>query len=189
MYSLENTPHLHLSRYIEQNLKSVFISLYHPINREHCNNISAIEMVNKGKLEGWCWQSTTFLSIFLGNEDIVSRGKLSTLPTYSKGDYFHSWIEIKYGNDKYVFDPSLNYLDRKDHYYTEFSAKVLGQVQAMNIRTSLVDLVENVKEEAIYISGTNKIDDPFFRTNSKTLVKIGSNNEIEQLNVRFYSEE
>jgi len=179
MHRLENNPYSPLNQHIKERLKPVTISIA-PLD-----NISAVEMINEYQLEGWCWQSTTFLSVFFDNESTVSRGNL-TLPTYSRDDYFHSWIELGHKNKRYVFDPALNYLYQKDDYYNEFNVRTIRQIQASKIRDSLIDLVDNSHEKSIYIPGTDNIEDPFFRTNSKVSVKTDSDKKIEELDVRFY---
>jgi hypothetical protein len=174
VHHLENNHYPSLDQYIKEKLKPVTL-----------NETSAVEMIDKGELEGWCWQSTTFLSVFFDDKSIISRGDL-TLPGYRYRDYFHSWIELIYKNKEYVFDPAFNYLSKKDNYYNEFSARVKKQIETPKVRNSLIDLINNSQEQSIYIPGTNNIEDPFFRTNSKVSAKIGFDNKITELNVRFY---
>jgi len=177
-----------IDQYVEQKLKPTTISLL------DLKNVPATEMINKNRLQGWCWQSATFLSIFFDNEDIVLRGNLTLPPQvwsdfYHGEDYFHSWVELKYENETYVFDPALNYLCKKDDYYKEFNARPSQQVSVLKIRESLINLISDSQEEPVYIPGTNKIDAPFFGDSSTVTVKTGppNNSTIKELHVRFHS--
>ena len=185
-HTLEDNNCLGLTRQINEKLQPLTISIGSD------DNVSSIQMINSGKLEGWCWQSTAFMSVFFSDSGVVSRGDLR-LPTYRAGqsDYFHSWIELVYKGKEYVFDPSLNDLRLKDDYYKEFNARIKGQVSAEQIKQSLIQFANNNNEECRYfpgsisIPGTNNMEDPFFRTNSRVVAEI-KNDRVLKLHARFY---
>ena len=116
---------------------------------------------------------------FFKDSDVVSRGDLR-LPTYRNGqsDYFHSWIELTHEGIEYVFDPALNDLRKKADYYKEFSAKIRAKVEVEKTKKLLIDYVNNNEKECIYfpgsvyIEGSNKVEEPFFRTNSRVVEEI-----------------
>lgn len=178
MYGLNDKQYSQVTDYIIERLMHMTISIYPK------DDIPAVEKIYRKELEGWCWQSTTFMSVFFDNSDIVSRGNL-ILPSYSRGEYFHSWIEIRYENDYYVFDPSLNYLMKKDDYYQKYNVELKSQILIQKIKLGLIDLIENSKDGSVYIPGANDISDVFFRTNSKIIGEL-EEDKIKKLNARFY---
>jgi hypothetical protein len=168
-----------VTKYIKQRLNPVTIS------KSPFGTASAIEMINEGNLEGYCWQSAIFLSVFFNNSDLVSRGDV-ILPDYY-GDYFHSWIELKYKGQEYVFDPALDILRKKSDYYQELEVKLKHQIPVEIIKAELIDLVRNSQKKAIFVLGTNNIKDVFFRTNSQVIAEVREN-RVKKLAVKFYSD-
>lgn len=47
------------------------------------------ELMDKGLLEGWCWQTTESSIVFLKDTDFIERGNLKFDP---HKNYWHSWI-------------------------------------------------------------------------------------------------
>lgn len=175
MHFLEKIKYQDINRYIEQRLKPVTI-----------DDIPVMEKIKRHELEGECWQSTTFLSIFFDDNSLVARGKLTFLDRRSR-DYPHSWIEFEFKNKKYIFDPALAYLNLKENYYHELQPRATHHIPSLEIKNSLINLKNDSHENTIYIRGTNNIQDPFFRTHSDFSIIIKPNNEIEKLNIKFYS--
>ena len=187
MISILTKPKNHLKtnsplfQFVDSGISNATISI------SKLEEIPAMQMCQSGKLEGWCWQSTTFLSVFF-DHSIVSRGK-SKLYSYSLGGYFHSWIEILYKNKEYVFDPALCLLISKKDYYSKFVVELKAQIEAEAIMKALSDCINNKKEsphlsDSVYVSGTCDVADPLFRVNSEvSLEKKGE--KIKKLNARF----
>lgn len=172
-----------LDRYIEERVASIFISIA-PLT-----DVPAMEMITKGELEGWCWQSTTFLSVFFQNSDLITRGNL-TLDSYRYGDYFHAWMEIVYKSKEYVFDPALCILCQKDIYYSELNARVKAKVEVVQVKKSLIECLKNNEKSAyfpgtVYVPGTDDVNDSLFRVNSQLGAEI-EEEKIKKLNARFF---
>lgn len=81
--------------------------------------------MKRGKLEGWCWQTTETAALFIPDDTIVYRGNLY-LEDYKT--YYHSFIEFDYEGEKYVFDQCLCMINTSDLYFNIFNVDVKGQV-------------------------------------------------------------
>lgn len=162
-------------KYIKNNLSNITISIADE------DKIPAWKMCG-GRLDGWCWQSSTFLSIFFLDSDKVTRGELSL---YEKDLYNHSWIEFNYENKDYIFDPSLNIICDKENYYQVFNVRNTYQVETSRIKMELVDLLSKKEKDLLYIAGTNNLSDTFYRINSEVSADI-EEEKIKKINIRFY---
>ena len=103
-----------------------------------------MELMKEELLEGWCWQTTETSVIFLNDDDYVERGNL-----YFENDkiYYHSWINFKYKNIDYVFDPCLNILCKRKLYLKIFTPDIKAKIPAQTIRTYLIDNIQNPKQK------------------------------------------
>lgn len=162
-------------RFVRDSIKNVYISIGTQ------EETSVLEMITEEKLNGWCWESTTFLSIFFQDSDIVCRGYLDI---GEDKPYFHSWIEIQYKEQYYVFDPALAILWSKEDYYLQYKVIVKGKVKVAQIKSSLKNLIMSSEEKSIYIAGTEYINNPFFRTNSQVSAEIDGD-IFKRISVRF----
>ena len=98
-------------QYLEIKLKHLHINIL----GEHKGNI--LDLMCKGLLDGWCWQTTESAIVFLEDFDYIARGDLK----FGKHrNYWHSWICFKFNDKMFVFDPCLQilveqYIDAKAH--------------------------------------------------------------------------
>ena len=99
------------------------------------------DLISRGKLEGWCWQTTESAIAFLDDDDYIERGYLNLSRRDSK--YYHSWICFKYENNEYVFDPCFGLLSDIDSYHNILDANVLGRVTAKDIKEELIRQINN----------------------------------------------
>lgn len=173
---------------------------------------SLFELMEKGQLEGWCWQTTESAIVFLNDNDYIERGNIFF---NSKTPYYHSWICFNYKNKEYVLDPSLNILCKKSDYSRIFHSEVEGTVKSKYIKEALLKLITTPKKEektqqeqeaAKFIKSllgdhyeqyrknkkdefiANDIEDPnapLYRNGSGYKVKV-EKGKIKQLKVHYY---
>lgn len=128
--------------YLKIRLKNLTIEIL----GKHSGNI--IELMNRGLLEGWCWQTTESAIVFFNDEDTIERGYLK----FSKyKDYWHSWICFKYENQQFVFDPCLQILVEKPVYYHIFETTINGMVTSKKVVDELIYKINN-PEKIVYLS-------------------------------------
>lgn len=128
--------------YLKIRLKNLTIEIL----GKHSGNI--IELMNRGLLEGWCWQTTESAIVFFNDEDTIERGCLK----FSKyKDYWHSWICFKYENQQFVFDPCLQILVEKPVYYHIFETTINGMVTSKKVVDELIYKINN-PEKIVYLS-------------------------------------
>lgn len=151
-----------IREYIYYLIRNVFIST-DMVKQTQCR-----KMITDGDLNGWCWQSNTFLAPFMNPNSYVRRGILSFYP----GDkYEHSWLEIHFMGKVYAFDPCFNFLCFKEDYENVLEVKIYSKIACTKFKEELINLFENNINDYIYIEGTNNFDDVFFRTDSKVYIK------------------
>lgn len=103
-----------------------------------------LELMENNKLEGWCWQTTESIILFLDDNDYIERGNLY----FNKSKpYYHSWICFKYNNDEYVLDACFNILCKKQEYIDNFNTEVLGKVTAKEVKKEFIKQMTTPKEE------------------------------------------
>lgn len=128
--------------YLKIRLKNLTIEIL----GKHSGNI--IELMNRGLLEGWCWQTTESAIVFFNDEDTIERGCLK----FSKyKDYWHSWICFKYENQQFVFDPCLQILVEKRVYYHIFETTIKGMVTSKKVVDELIYKINN-PQKIVYLS-------------------------------------
>lgn len=106
---------------------------------------SLFELMARGKLEGWCWETTESAIVFLNDDDYVERGNLRF--DEETPEYYHSWICFKFNNTEYVLDPCLSFLCKKSDYSRIFKVDVKGRVSAKAVKEELIRQVSKPKEE------------------------------------------
>lgn len=174
---------------------------------------SLFELMQEGKLEGWCWQTTESAIVFLNDEDYIERGNLRFDEKTPK--YYHSWICFKFGGTEYVLDPCLNFLCKKRYYSKIFEVDVKGRVSAKAVREELIrqitipekknhtefyqefhtfmknfmgssydDYMENKKDE-IVVHGPEDVNTPLYRNGSGYKSQI-ENGKVKRLMVHYY---
>ena len=119
-------------------LKSLFDNLYIEIVGRYEGNL--IDLMNRGVLEGWCWQTTETASLFMDDSSYIERGNLK-FDLYNL--YYHSWINFKYKGIEYVFDPCLQILCRKSYYDKIFEVQVKGKVTAKQVKEYFINYISN----------------------------------------------
>lgn len=159
-------------RYIEFRIRKLEIS----ISRD---SDSAFEFIKKGKLEGLCWQSTTFLAVYFKKTDFIVRGNLKNVGNHF--NYEHSWIEFKFLEKEYVFDPCFAKISEKQEYYEEYLVEEKVRIPVIQVKKDFQKILKESQERDNYIEGTNNIEDTFFRTNSRFEKYIWN-----RISVRFY---
>ncbi len=105
---------------------------------------SLFELMPVGKLEGWCWQTTESVIIFLNDDDYIERGNLKFDETHK---HYHSWICFEFDGTEYVLDPCLNFLCKKSDYSKIFEIDVKVKVSAKAVKEELIKKVTTPKEE------------------------------------------
>lgn len=119
-------------------LKSLFDNLHIEIVGRYEGNL--IDLMNRGVLEGWCWQTTETASLFMDDSSYIERGNLK-FNLYNL--YYHSWINFKYKGIEYVFDPCLQILCRKSYYDKIFEVQVKGKVTAKQVKEYFINYISN----------------------------------------------
>lgn len=187
-------------KYVKTKLKNLSIE----IGGDYEGNI--IELMNKGLLESWCWETTESSIVFFNNDDCIERGNL-TFSAYKK--YWHSWICFTFNDIVWVFDPCFQILLKKNIYYHIFEInEVAGVVNAKSVRDDLIYKINhrekkktnesqsyicNFLEQYIperqknetYIHGNDDVKSPMYMNNTGYIATI-DNGTINTLIAHFY---
>lgn len=140
---------------------------------------NVIELMNKGLLEGWCWQTTESSIVFFDDDDYIERGNL-TFDPYKK--YWHSWICFAFNDIIWVFDPCLQILVEKNIYYHVFEInEIAGVVTARSVREELIYRInhrEN-KNESELEARISKWLAPYITERQKNETHISGNDDVK----------
>ena len=165
-----------------------------------------LDLMSKGLLEGYCWETTESSIVFFKNDDYIERGILKLSPWTR--EYWHSWICFNFNNKTWVFDPCLKIIADKSIYYHVFEiSKVEGSVTAKAVKEDLISriknrkvkiynngsfltkiLLENVSNEQkneTHIIGNDDVNSPMYRNNTGYTATI-KNGEIIRLKAHYY---
>ncbi|MBR3254909.1 MAG: hypothetical protein IKF97_01585 [Clostridia bacterium] len=161
------------------------------------------DLMNRGLLEGWCWQTTESAIVFLDDDAYIERGNLKFEiyediffhQTFCK-EYWHSWICFYLENTIWVFDPCLQIIVEKDIYYHIFEiTEIAGKVTAKSVREELIYRIINYKPKFNYVSdrqkkettinGNNDVSSPMYR-NSTGYTATFNNGSINTLIAHYY---
>lgn len=123
---------------IYEYLKSFFDNLHIEIVGRYEGNL--MDLMEKGVLEGWCWQTTETASLFLPDNTYIERGNLKFS---NNKPYYHSWIIFTYKGKEYVFDPCLQILCEKKYYNRIFEITVKGRVTAKQVKEYFINYISN----------------------------------------------
>lgn len=190
---------------IEEYLINILSNLYIEITSKYEG--SFIELLKRGKFEGWCWQTTEAAIVFFNDDDYIERGNLNL--NERNTEYYHSWICFKYENDEYVFDPCLMIVCLKEEYHNTLEANVLGKVTAKNVREEVIRQINNYhnsdKEKEKYSFITSFFGDEYYQKYKNEVVMHGpkdvnaalyrngcgytteiEDNKIKRLKVHYY---
>ena len=181
--------------YVKTRLKNLSIEIY----GDYEGNV--IELMNKGLLEGWCWQTTESSIVFFNDDDYIERGNL-TFDAYKK--YWHSWICFTFNEIIWVFDPCLQILVEKNIYYHIFEInEIAGVVNAKSVREDLIyrinhrekrkysksdilaQYISKRQKNETYIFGNNDVKSPMYRNNTGYTATI-DNGTINTLIAHYY---
>lgn len=103
------------------------------------------DLMYNGRLEGWCWQTTESVILFLNDDDYIERGFLYF--DERTPNYYHSWICFKYNEIEYVLDPCLNFICKKEDYTKVFKATVKARVNAKDVKKEFIKQITNSKKQ------------------------------------------
>lgn len=126
------------SKEVYEYLKSHFDNLKIEILSDHKGNI--MELMEKGLLESWCWQTTETAILFLDDDSYIERGNLK-FDEYNS--YYHSWIVFNYLEKEYVFDPCLQIICKKELYTKTFDIELKGKVIAKKVKEYFINYINN----------------------------------------------
>ena len=119
-------------------LKSHFENLKIEISVDYEGNL--IELMDRGVLEGWCWETTETAILFLEDNDYIERGNLK-FDKYN--NYYHSWIVFKFNDIEYAFDPCLKILCKNKLYEKVFEPEIKGVVTARQVKDYFINYMAN----------------------------------------------
>lgn len=119
-------------------IKSLFDNLHIEIVGKYEGNL--IDLMNRGVLEGWCWQTTETAILFLTDESYIERGDLKF---DSNKLYYHSWINFTYKGKEYIFDPCLQILCERKYYHKIFEVNIKGKVTAKEVKEYFINYITN----------------------------------------------
>ncbi len=162
------------------------------------------ELMNKGVLEGWCWETTESAIVFLDDDDYIERGYLTFDNIHAT--YYHSWICFSYNAIEYVFDPCLKIITKKSYYTHLFKTQVLAKIKAHDVKKQLIYSIssyinkesknkylnkfydtymdEEQKREAI-VPSPDDVNEPLYR-NGCGYIMEHNNKKIKKLKVHYY---
>lgn len=107
------------------------------------------ELMDVNRLEGWCWQTTETVALFMSDNTVVYRDNLK----FNKyKTYYHGFIVFNYAGKDYVFDPSLNLLNTMNLYFDTFEIDVKGFVSAGEIKEYFYNYYTNPPKRKTYYS-------------------------------------
>ena len=191
-FKIINSKHVNqeVVSYIKDKLSNLTIN----ICGEYEDNL--IELMNKGLLQGWCWQTTETAIVFFNDNDYIERGYLK-LDKYK--NYYHSWICFKYKKKEYVFDPCLNLLCKKNIYNKIFDINVISKIYSKDVKKELIDFLEKNKtyleryfekilikrREMNVIEGNEDVNSTMYRNNTGYCGVI-HDNKIKKLVAHYY---
>lgn len=155
------------------------------------------ELMQEEKLENLCFQTTESAIVFLNDDDYIERGIL----TFDKKShkYIHSWICFEFNGIKYVFDPCLNVLCKKNDYFKIFDIELQARVSAKRVKEELIKQITAPKEEnneesnnvfrsfskSIRVWGSDDISAPLYRNGTGYKAEIDSG-KIKKLIAHYY---
>lgn len=147
---------------------------------------NVFDLMEDNALEGWCWQTTESMALFMPDDTIVYRGDLSFDPIT---DYYHSFVQFEFEGKKYVFDPCLCLINTSDLYFSTFEVKVKGKATSKQIRKKFFERLEKAKAEDkkdVMIYGGDNPSEPMFRNSSEYRNMSIKNNKIIKLTAHYY---
>ena len=184
-------------------IKSFFDNLHIEILGKYEGNL--IDLMEKGLLEGWCWQTTETASLFMPDTSYIERGNLK----FSNNNlYYHSWLNFTYKGKEYVFDPCLQILCEKKYYNSIFEITLKGRVTSKEVKEYFLNYINNPpkketpeeinrvmkiifgdaldsKKEEFVINGEENPNAPMYRNGVGYKTQL-DNGKIKKLTAHYY---
>ena len=155
-------------------IKSFFDDLHIEIVGRYEGHL--IDLMERGVLEGWCWQTTETASLFLPDDSYIERGHLKFA---TNNLYYHSWINFWYKGKIYIFDPCLQILCEKRYYNKIFEVTLKGKVTAKEVKEYFINYITNPpqKETSEEVSQVMKVifGEPSERTKGEIVIEDEEN--------------
>ena len=138
-----------------------------------------IELMNRGLLEGWCWETTESAIMFLESTDYIERGNLKF---NQHRNYWHSWICFTFEGEEFAFDPCLRILIEKPIYYHIFEIEVKGHVTTKEVLEDLIYRINHPTPKHYLSEESEKFMKSFFEKflseRQKTETYVGGNDDV-----------
>ena len=129
-------------------LQNMFKRLNIEVRNDYKGNL--FELMNDGKLRGWCWQSSETAALFMPDDTIVLRGILNF---NEKKRIYHGFIEFNYNGKKYIFDPCFGLI-----------VELKGKTTARAVKDYFLKKLNHSTVHNIY--GDTEPNSPMFKNNT-----------------------
>lgn len=146
---------------IFESLKSRFDNLKIEIIGKYEGNL--IDLMKRGLLEGWCWQTTETAILFMDDDTYIERGDLKF---HKYKTYYHSWLVFSYNNEEYVFDPCFEILCKKKYYDKIFEVELKGKVTGKQVKEYFINYINNPPKRELYSEEVENFMKKFFSRES-----------------------
>ena len=142
------------------------------------------ELMYLEKLMGWCWETTESAIVFFNDNDYIERGNLYFDEKTPK--YYHSWICFNYNETKYILDPCLNILCKKEDYSKMFKPDIKGMISAKDVKEELIRQIATPKDkDEVIIESMEDVNAPMYRNDCRYKTEL-ENGKIKKITVHYY---
>lgn len=117
------------------------------------------DLMKRGKLVGWCWETTETAALFMPDDTIIYRANLYL---DELKEHYHSFIEFSYEEKQYIFDPCFCMINTRNLYLETFNVDVKGYTSAKEMKEYFLNYVENYPKKEYYSSSSEKFMKKFF---------------------------
>ena len=146
------------------------------------NNVkgSLFELMNSGKLRGWCWQSSDTLALFMPDYDMVLRGLLHFS---EKKVIYHGFVEFKYRDKAYIFDPCFGLINSKELYFKTLEVELKGKTTAKAVKDYFFKRLNKSTVHNIY--GDEEPNSPMFKNNTNYRDIVVMDNQVVEITAHY----
>ena len=137
----ENKCDKEVYEYLKEKLKNLKIDI-----TSKYKNSNILDLMNKGALEGWCFQTSESAILLFNDDDYIQRGYLKSDDNL---DYYHSWIAFNYEDKKYIFDPCLQLISEYEIYHNVFQTKILANIKSKEVKKYIINYIKNHSKKEI----------------------------------------
>ena len=137
----ENKCDKEVYEYLKEKLKNLKIDI-----TSKYKNSNILDLMNKGALEGWCFQTSESAILLFNDDDYIQRGYLKSDDNL---DYYHSWIVFNYEDKKYIFDPCLQLISEYEIYHNVFQTKILANIKSKEVKKYIINYIKNHSKKEI----------------------------------------